>query len=239
VPYAEHVAVLWAATGLREAVEWLDASFDRDSAVDVPVLGWGIVLMLTGAVMLAQPLAMRLPAGGRPEVLPRRAFWGLVLGTMGVVPAIATSIEVGALPVLVADYLAVHLALYGGIILFGAWVSGWRVSLRGWQWGLVLAVFALGLFGLLLDRYVASFFPHLGRVVIILAMLHGAILAMWADAVLTQATAAPVWRRVVVRGAFLISLGIAVAVDFDRLFFLVLRFAVRLVFCGGFGLLGR
>ncbi len=239
VPMAEHVGILFAPSGLREAVAWVDESFGRVGGSRVPVLGWGIVLMLAGAVMLAAPLARVLPEGGAPEALPRRVFWVLALAPALVVPPFAVMIEVGALPVLVADYLAVHLGLYGLVVLGGALVAGWRPEARGWVWGVVLAAFGIGVFGLLMDRYVASFVPHAGRVVIIAAIVPGAILAMWADAVLTRATVASLWQRIVVRGAFLGSLGFAVVLDFERLFFLVLIFPVILLFYGTFGMMGR
>ncbi|WP_224816693.1 alpha/beta fold hydrolase [Hasllibacter sp. MH4015] len=239
VPFAEHVGILFATTGLREAVGWLDASFGRENDVVVPVLGWGIILMLSGAVMLARPLAQLLPEGPVPEPLPRRVFWSLALLPALLVPPVAVSIEVGLLPVLVADYLAIHLGLYGVAILGGAAIAGWRPAMRGWFWGLTLAVFGISVFGLLMDRYVASFVPHPGRLPIIAAIAPGAILALWADAVLTRATMAPLWQRIVVRGAFLGSLGIAVALDFERLFFLVLIFPVILLFYGTFGMMGR
>ncbi len=239
VPFAEHVAVLWAPAGLEEAIEWANASFGRTGDTEVARLGLGILLMLAGAVMLAAPLSRMLPEGPAPEALPRRVFWALALGPAVVAPLVAVQVEVGALPVLVADYLAVHLGLYGLFVLIGAWVAGWRPENRGWVWGLVLAGFGIGLFGLLMDRYVASFVPHVGRVPVILAMVPGAVLAMWADAVLTRATMAGLWQRVVVRAAFLGSLSVAVALDFERLFFLVLIFPVILLFYGTFGMMGR
>ncbi|WP_050761253.1 alpha/beta fold hydrolase [Jannaschia sp. CCS1] len=238
VPLAEHVSILFAVGGLQEAVDWLGATFDRNGA-QVPRLGWALLVMLAGAVMLARPFAGVLPTGAPPEALPRRVFWALALVPALVVPPVAVMMDVGALPVLVADYLAVHLALYGTLVIGGALVAGWRPEARGWIWGLALAVFGIGLFGMLLDRYAASFIPHPGRVVIILAIVPGAILAMWADAVLTQATRAKLWQRAVVRGAFLGSLAFAVALDFERLFFLVLIFPVILLFYGTFGMMGR
>lgn len=238
VPFAEHVSILFAVGGLRETQDWLGATFDQET-VEVPRLGWALMLMLAGAVMLARPLARVLPAGETPEALPRRVFWVLALAPAVIVPPIAVMIEVGALPVLVADYLAVHLGLYGALVLGGALLAGWRPEARGWIFGLALAAFGIGLFGMLLDRYAASFAPHMGRVVIIAAIVPGAVLAMWADAVLTQATQATLWQRMVVRGAFLASLGFAVVLDFERLFFLVLIFPVIALFYGTFGMMGR
>lgn len=239
VPFAEHVGILWAPDGLREAVDWANASLGIDGEAPVARLGLGIVLMLAGAVMLAAPLARTLPEGAAPEALPRRVFWILALVPALAAPMVAIQTEVGVLPVLVADYLAVHLGLYGLFVLVGAWIAGWRPVWGGAFWGLVLAAFGIGLFGLLMDRYVASFVPHGGRVLIIAAIMPGAVLAMWADAVLTRATIAALWQRIVVRAAFLVSLGIAVALDFERLFFLVLIFPVIVLFYATFGMMGR
>ena len=66
-----------------------------------------------------------------------------------------------------------------------------------------------------------------------------AVLAMLADAVLSEATRAALWRRVVARGMFLISLGIAVALDFERLFFLILILPVIGLFYLSYGMMGR
>ncbi|MBY4894309.1 alpha/beta hydrolase [Rhodobacteraceae bacterium N5(2021)] len=238
VPFAEHVSILFAVGGLREAVDWLGATFGRGSG-EVPRLGWALMLLLAGAVMLARPLAGLLPQGDAPEALPQRVFWVLALLPALVVPLVAVRIEAGALPVLVADYLAVHLGLYGLLVLGGALVAGWRPQARGWMWGLALAAFGIGVFGMLLDRYAASFVPHAGRLLIIAAIVPGAVLAMWADAALTQATRATLWQRAIVRGGFMGSLGIAVALDFERLFFLLLIFPVILLFYGTFGMMGR
>lgn len=120
-----------------EAVDWLGATFDRAGAAVVR-MGFGLVLVLAGAVMVARPLALALPSVEVPEALPRRVFWVLALVPTLVVPLIAVWIEVGALPVLVADYLAVHLGLYGAFVLGGAVVAGWRPEGRAgsgdWRW---------------------------------------------------------------------------------------------------------
>ena len=239
VAWAEHVSILYAPSGLRMAVDWIDDSFGRRSDTPVARLGWAIVVMLAGAVMLAQPLARLLPQNAPPEALPTRVFWVLALAAPFAAAIVAVRVEVPGLPVLVADFLAAHLGLYGLFTLLGALVAGWRPELRHWPIGFALAAFGLCVFGGLMDRYVASFFPIVERLPIVLAILPGAVLAMWGDAVLTQATFAPLWRRLAVRGAFLASLALAVVLDFERLFFLVLIFPVILLFYGTFGMMGR
>jgi hypothetical protein len=110
--------------------------------------------------------------------------------------------------------------------------------LRGWIWGLALAAYGLIAFGGILDRYVASFVPVAGRIPVMAAILPGAILAMLADATLLEAGRARLWRRWTARLLFLVSLGIAVALDFERLFFLLIILPVILLFYLSFGVMG-
>jgi dienelactone hydrolase len=238
-PFVEHVSVLYSPTGLREAVAWIDASFGRYGGAQAVVLGPWIILALFGAVLLALPLSRLLPSGAQPWHPGRWAFWGLALGPALVTPLILSLFDTRFLPVLVADYLSVHLALYGALVLIGAgWAGGWP-RMQGWVWGGALALFGLVVFGGILDRHVGSFVPHPGRVPVMAVILPGAILAMLADAVLTEASTATLWRRIVVRGAFLASLGVAVALDFERLFFLIIILPVILAFYASYGMMGR
>ena len=139
---------------------------------------------------------------------------------------------------LVADYLALHLALYGSLTLgLAAW-AGVLPKLDGWYWGLALAAFGLIAFGGVLDRYVASFLPVAGRLPVMAVILPGAILAMLADAILQEAGRARLWRRWTARILFLASLGLAVFLDFERLFFLLIILPVILLFYLSFGLMG-
>ena len=118
------------------------------------------------------------------------------------------------------------------------WVGGVPKA-RGWIWGVGLALYGIIVFGGIMDRHVGSFVPHAGRIAVIAAILPGAVLAMLADAVLSEATRAALWRRVVARGMFLISLGVAVVLDFERLFFLVIILPVIVLFYLSFGMMGR
>jgi hypothetical protein len=238
-PFVEHVGVLYAPSGLREARDWLDASFGRPPS-DTPLatIGPAIVLMLFGIVLLARGLAFALPAGPDAPHVGARRFW-----LMAGVPALATPLllapfDTRFLPVLVADYLALHLAVYGALTLaLAAWV-GALPARRGWAFGLGLAAYGLLVFGGAMDRYVASFVPVAGRLPIMAVILPGAILAMLADAVLLDAGRARLWRRWTARFLFLASLGLAVALDFERLFFLLIILPVILLFYLSFGLMG-
>jgi hypothetical protein len=154
-------------------------------------------------------------------------------------PLIATQVRVQVLPVLVADYLALHLLLYGGLQLLILYRAGIRPP-RPSVWPLlILLAYGLGVFGLALDRYAASFLPLGARLPVLLAIAVGAVPFMLADALMSQAGHAALWRRITLRLAFLASLILAVALDFDRLMFLVIILPVIVLFFLLYGLVGR
>ncbi len=247
-PAVEHVGVLYSATTLRETRAWLDTTFARPAGEGpVPVRGGWIALLLVSVVALAWPLAglLRGMRGGAevPVRLSGPRF-AAVLAAAGIgVPLVLAPLDARFLPVLVADYLALHFALFGLVVLAGVWrLGGWVPrwpDRRDIAVTLAVAGFGIGVFGLLaLDRYVASFWPHPGRLAVIAAIALGAVPFMVADAVLTEGGRAPRWRRLAVRAVALGSLALAVALDFERLFFLVIILPVIVLFFLLFGTAG-
>lgn len=239
VPFVEHVGVLYAPAGIGSGVDWLAASFGVVPQAGPVSIGPWIILTLFGVVLLVLPVIRLLPEGAAPWHPDRRLFWALAVVPAVVTPVLLSLFETRFLPVLVADYLALHLALYGALVLAGAAWAGGLPARRGLLLGLGLAAYGILVFGGIMDRHVGSFLPHPGRIAVILAILPGAVLAMLADAVLSEATRAALWRRVVARGMFLVSLGIAVALDFERLFFLVIILPVIVLFYLSYGMMGR
>jgi hypothetical protein len=244
-PGVEHVGVLYSATTLRETVAWLDAAFGRASDAAVPMRGGWVALLLVAVVAAAWPLAALMRgwrAAAPPAPLPLRAFAVLAGGAALGVPLALAPFDTRFLPVLVADYLAVHFALYGAVVLGGAWAMGlWRprpVSAAGLAVAAAVALFGIGGFGAAMNAYVANFVPVGPRLAIVAAMAAGAVPFMIADQVLTEGGRAPLWRAVAARGAALGSLGLAVALDFERLFFLVIILPVILLFFLLFGTAG-
>jgi hypothetical protein len=100
-----------------------------------------------------------------------------------------------------------------------------------------LVIWGLGVFGLALDRYGANFWPTPDRLWIIAALALGAVPFMLADA--WAAAGAPLWQRVLARLAVFVSLGIAVALDSQGMFFVLMILPVILLFWLTFGLMGR
>lgn len=240
-PSVEHVSVLYSHITLTEARDWLNASFGRTETGDVPARGGWIALLLVSAVALGWPLAgalRRCRALEPPLQLPRKQFLAAIMIPAVLTPLILWPLNVHFLPVLVADYLAVHFALFGLMALaITAACGGMR---RGniaiaLALAVLVALYGILLFGTALDRYVASFVPVAGRVPVVLAMAIGAVPFMLADAILIEGGRAQLWRVVAVRGLALASLGLAVALDFEHLFFLIIILPIILVFFLLFG----
>lgn len=240
-PLAEHVGVLHSRSGRAEAVGWLDAYYGRSGSVSVPATGPVTLTLLLALVVLARPLSHLLPQRPDPvrDRLPVWQFAVVVVVPALAAPPLAFLIDPHALPVLVADHLAVHLGLYGlmQVLLLRVFrVPFGRVS---WLGVVAIVVWGLGIFGLALDRYAANFLPIPQRMIIIAALMLGAVPFMLADALVTDGGRTSLPRRFGARVAFLASLGIAVALDFEGLFFLIMIAPVIVLFYALFGLVGR
>ncbi|MEO1599759.1 MAG: alpha/beta fold hydrolase [Pseudomonadota bacterium] len=241
----EHVGVLFSRTSLREARAWLDAVFGRVSP-DAPVDGRGPwVLLLIGAiVLLAWPLSALLPKlADRPEGgLAWPGFLAIAVLPAILTPLILRPLPTAFLPVLVADYLAVHFLLYGllttaGLALVGALRGSRAPALVTLVAAFAVACYGVGALGATLDAYVSSFWPHAGRVWLIAVLFAGVLPYMLADEWLTR-RAAPKWGAyALTKLCFLGSLAAAVALDLERLFFLIIILPVVLLFFLLYGLL--
>lgn len=238
LPWIEHVSILHSARGRAEAVAWIDAALGRESAPPLPQTGLALLALLFGIVALSPLVASVLP---RREVTPRplslAGFAEAVLVPALIAPLLAVAVYVPFLPVLVADYLALHLGFYAVIQAAVLWHLRRPVGRNTPLAGVLLLVWGLVVFGFALDRYGANFWPVAARVPIILALAIGAVPFMLADAVLVQN--APLWQRVLARIGFLASLGIAVALDTEGLFFLLLIAPVIVLFFLVYGTMGR
>ncbi|MBB5516815.1 hypothetical protein FHS89_002857 [Rubricella aquisinus] len=239
-PSVEHVGVLYSGTSLREARAWLGEGFGQSADGAVTLRGGWILLLLGGLAVLAWPLSRLAPVAPRQAAaIPRGVFWQASLLPALITPLLLWPVEFRVLPVLVADYLGLHMLVYGGLSLFILWRAGiLRRDGRALIWGGVLALYGIAVFGGALDRYVSSFMPHAGRIAVIAVLCLGAIPYMLSDAILSAGGAAPIWRRLIVKLAFLGSLGIAVALDFEGLMFLLIILPVIVLFFSVFGLMG-
>jgi hypothetical protein len=204
-----------------------------------------------GAVLLAWPLSKGLPVVSRPAIgasLP----WRLLLPAAAI-PSIATPVLLWWFPadflgVLVGGYLAVHFLVYGlvtGICLW--WIGRSRRADVGHRtdWtGLIVAstaatLYVAGIFALILDSYVTSFAITTPRIPLVFLMLAGTLSYFLADEWLTHGAQTARGGHLFTRFCFLISLGIAVALSFEDLFFLLIIAAIIVVYFLVYGLFSK
>ena len=248
----EHVGVLYSRESLAEAVAWLNAVFGRTQTAPLDTRGPWLGLLFGGLLLLAYPLSRLLP---RAAPAPLGANLGASLGwrrfaLLALAPALLTPLVLRVLPtdflpLLVGDYLAAHFALYGLLTAAGLWLSGRLREARTVPWmrtllaaGL-LALYGLGALGLALDSFALSFVPTEARLPLIAVMIAGTLPYFLADEWLTRGAQAPRGAYPLSKLCFALSLAIAVALDFERLFFLIMIIPLILVFFLLYGLFSR
>ncbi len=244
-PRTEHVAVLYSGVSLREARAFIDDTFGRTSTGPILRHGPWVALLLGGVLLLGWPVLSGVAgwAGARAGYVPAPAPGWRALAVSTLVPALMVPIalsfvDVRILPVLVADYLALHMALFGALQLGLLRAMGHRMP-PGPIWpAAVLVLWGIGVFGVAMDQFAAAFAPNGVRLLIIGAVACGAVPYMLGDAQASAGGRAPLAQRLFLRFGFLVSLGLAVALDFEGLFFLVIILPVIVLYYLVYGSMG-
>lgn len=249
-PSVEHIGVLYQSDGIREAVRWLDQAFDRRSPEIALTRGPWILLLLAGCVLLAWPTSLLLPQITDPEAPPRPVLGWRRLLLASVIPAVLTPLilwplPTDFLPVLVGGYLVCHFGLYGALTaLMLVWCDDRteqpdpRSLLTGRFIGSTLAVTLFGLLALggPIEAFVASFVPIPARWYLLALMTVGTLVFFLSQARLSGEGPGGVTRGIVVRTLFIASLALAIALDLEGLFFLIILMPVILLFFAIYGL---
>lgn len=246
---AEHIGVLYSKDALAETVAWLDAVFDRTGTGFTDGRGKWLALLMAGLIALARPLA-----GLLPQLSPTPLGAGLPwrrLAPIAVAPALSTplllwKIPTDFMPILLGDYLTLHLGLYGLLTGAALWVARDRtvplatppIKLLLGCGALVAAYYTLA-FGLPLDAYVTSFAPTESRAALIPVIFVGCALYFLADEWMVRGEGAALGGYAFSKLCFIASLGIAVALNPRRLFFLVLIAIVIVILLTVYGIVGR
>jgi pimeloyl-ACP methyl ester carboxylesterase len=249
-PHVEHASVLFSRASMGEALAWVDQTFGVERAEPARLDGRGpfIMLLVAGVVLLAWPLSTLLPRVSAPAVgagLGWLQLWLPLLLPPVATPLVLRVLPTHFLPVLVGDYLAAHFAVYGlmtGLCLLAVRRPDHRPN-HGTTGTLALAVATLAVIAFFLvamvipiDRTITSFVPGPERWVLVLAMLAGTLWFFVADEWLTRGPGSARGAYAATKVAFLVSLAIAVALDFERLFFLIIIVPVIVLFFLIFGL---
>jgi pimeloyl-ACP methyl ester carboxylesterase len=251
--HVEHASVLFSQDSLREALAWLDQSFAlaRPQPLILFSRGPWIMLLLASVVLLAAPLAGLLP---RVVALPQGAGLGWrhlalpLLSPMLLTPLLLRWLPTHVLPVLVGDYLAAHFTVYG---LLTVLLLLWRRRRDGAPapkppqlpallvaTGAAVAFFFIGLVWPI-NSFLTSFLPGPERRLLVALMLIGTLAYFVSDEWLVRGPGAGRGAPIAAKLAFLVSLALAVALDFERLFFLIIIVPVIALFFIVYGLFGR
>ncbi|MBK5936453.1 MAG: alpha/beta hydrolase [Halorhodospira halophila] len=256
-PGVEHVGVLYSQVSLKEAVAWLDQAFERDSDGWVAARGPWVALLLAAVITLARPAARLLP---RVAVVGQGAGAGWRrLAVVAGVPALATPLVLAPvptdfLPVVIGDYVAIHFGVYGLLSTVLLWWTAGRPGVRdiaaavgvsgrtGGRWLLgaaAVTAYCLVILGAVLDQFVTVFYPSIERLPLMLAMVAGTLPYFLADEWLSRGQGMRRGAYAATKVLFLVSLGLAVALDPQGLFFLLLIVPVVVVFFAVYGLFSR
>lgn len=248
---SEHIGVLYNHDALREALEWLDASFGRKGSGFVDSRGKWLALLFTGLIALARPASRLLPRVAPSPLgagLPWRRLLPICIAPALLTPLLLWKAPTGFLPILLGDYLVVHFAVYGLLTGAGLWLTPLparrpvaakadiaRIGLAA----SAVAAFYIVALGLPLDVYVTSFALTGVRWLLAPAMFAGAALYFVADEWLTRGLPAVRGGYAFSKTCFVISLGIAVCLNPQRLFFLVIIVPVIILLFAVYGLVSR
>lgn len=246
----EHIGVLYSRASLDEALAWLNAVFGRTSTGFADARGGWLGLLFGALVVLAWPLARLLPRVSVPAMgasLTWRRFWPLAVVPAILTPVLLWKLPTDFLPLLLGDYLSVHFAIYGLLTAAGLWHAGalrWpelpgRAVAALAAAALLVAGYSIFGLGLAIDSFVTSFMPIPQRLVLIPVVLLGICPYFLADEWLTRGHRAPPGAYAFTKLCFLLSLALAVALNLERLFFLIIIIPVMLIFLTVYGLFSR
>jgi hypothetical protein len=246
---AEHIGVLYSQDALAETVDWLNAAFGRSDAGFVDRRGPWLALLFACLILLARPLAGFLPALA-PTPLGAGLGWRQ-LAPRAIAPALLTPLllwkaPIDFMPILLGDYLVIHMGLYGlltaAALRIGrdapvSFLSGPLTSLLFCS--AVVAAYYTLILGAPLDAYVTSFAPTPLRVLLMAPTFAGCAAYFLADEWMTRGPGAARGGYAFSKFCFVVSLGIAVALNPRRLFFLIIIAIVVVILLTVYGLVGR
>ena len=205
-------------------------------------------------MLLARPLARLLPRvrepAGPAEALPWRRLLPAAAAPAVLTPLLAWPLPGDFLSLLLADYLLLHFALYGLLTAAAARLAagaGSRTrasSPPADRPALVIAAvgataFAVAAIALPMDAFFTAYLPTGPRAPLLPLLLAGTLAWFLADEWLTRELAPRRGAWPLTKACFLLSIGIAIALDPERLFFLAILMPVMVAFFTVHGLFSR
>lgn len=247
----EHIGVLYSRDSMVESLHWMNAAFGRQQTDFIDSRGRWLALVFLGIIALAWPLSSLLPVASRIPLGASLEWKPLLVAAFTpalLTPLILWKMPTDFLPILLGDYLALHFLLYGA--LTGAFLLYRRASsteppkAAASRKGLTIAATAVAayniiVFGLPINAYVFSFLPIPARIPLVAAIACGTLPYFMADEWLTRGASSRRGAYPLTKFCFLLSLAIAVALNLQKLFFLVIIVPAILLLFLAFGLISR
>jgi hypothetical protein len=243
----EHIGVLYSQQALESSLRWLNQVFDHQGSGWVDSRGLWLGVYFLGVILLARPLARLLP---RVSAHPLGAALGWrQLLPAAILPALLTPLILRPFPsdflsIAIADYIALHFAVYAVLSGAALWLLARRrpadsskTSLPAFAIALVaVVVYQAITIALPTDWYVAAFLPDPHRGLILAVLLAATAFWFGVDEWLTRGATAARGAYALTKAMFLLSLMLAVVLDLERLFFLVIIIPAVLILFIVFGL---
>ena len=245
---AEHIGVIYSRDGLTETRDWLNSTFGQSMTGAIDSRGKWLALLFAGLLGLAWPLSKLLSALSRKPLgagLGWKRFAPVALAPAILTPLILWKAPTDFLPILLGDYLAVHFVVYGLLSAGGLWLTRHHALRASGDWrkplapALVLAVYYILGLGAPLDAFVTSFMPSGVRWLLIAPMFVATALYFLCDEWLTHGEGAARGGYAFSKVCFIASLLGAVALNPERLFFLIIIVPVIFIFFVVYGLISR
>jgi pimeloyl-ACP methyl ester carboxylesterase len=245
----EHIGVLYSRDSMVEALRWINAVFGKNKENYIDSRGRWLALVFVGILALAWPLSALLPVGS-PSCVGADLSWKplliVALTATALTPLLLWKLPTEFLPILLGDYLMLHFLLYGALSGIALLCLRKRpLQSQPASWGNIaiaaaaVAAFNLLAFGLPIDAYVFSFLPTPERLPLIGAIACGTLPYFVVDEWLTRGSSARPGAYALTKFCFLLSLAIAVILNPEKLFFLVIIVPAILLLFLAFGLVSR
>lgn len=243
----EHIGVLYSPESLDATLNWLNEVFSHRGSGWIDARGAWLGLYFLGVILLAWPLSRLLPRVAS-EPLGAGLDWRRLLPA-ALLPALLTPLLLRPIPsdflaIAIADYIALHFALYALLTAVALAVLGKRRTAR--QTSISGAAFAIALVAVVAyltlaiavptDLYVAAFLPDPHRFPILLVILITTLFWFSIDEWLTRGPGAFGGGYALTKVMFLVSLMLAVVLNLEELFFLVIIIPAILILFIVFGL---
>ena len=245
---AEHIGVIYSRDGLTQTRDWLNSAFGQTMTGVIDSRGKWLALLFAGLLALAWPLSKALPV---LSVKPLGAGLGWKrLAPIALAPAILTPLilwkaPTDFLPILLGDYLAVHFVVYGLLSAGGLWLTRHHSSDAAANWrkrlapALGLAIYYILGLGAPIDAFVTSFMPSDVRWLLIAPLFVATGLYFLCDEWLTRGAGAARGGYAFSKACFIASLLGSVALNPQKLFFLIIIVPVIFIFFVVYGLISR